>query len=144
MAASDSFSPLSIFAISTTLSSLLSNLIRVLDEMRAAGYTAPMTSLGSMAAEALQGMWSYPYRLLFPAVVLGGMIGWVGLIVPHIARMLTGPDNRLLLPVGALLGASVPGATRVLEFVTPPKPRYVAGFQYIPSAVVVETVFRKP
>lgn len=38
-------------------------------------------------------------------VVLGGMIGWVGLIVPHIARMLTGPDNRLLLPVGALLGA---------------------------------------
>lgn len=38
-------------------------------------------------------------------VVLGGMIGWVGLIVPHVARMLTGPDNRLLLPVGALLGA---------------------------------------
>lgn len=38
-------------------------------------------------------------------VVLGGMIGWVGLIVPHVARMLVGPDNRLLLPVGALLGA---------------------------------------
>jgi len=38
-------------------------------------------------------------------VVLGGIIGWVGLIVPHMARMLTGPDNRLLLPVGALLGA---------------------------------------
>lgn len=37
-------------------------------------------------------------------VVLGGMIGWVGLIVPHIARMLTGPDNRLLLPVAALMG----------------------------------------
>jgi len=38
-------------------------------------------------------------------VVLGGMIGWVGLIVPHIARMLVGPDNRLLLPVAALVGA---------------------------------------
>ncbi|NVN92127.1 MAG: iron ABC transporter permease [Desulfuromonadales bacterium] len=38
-------------------------------------------------------------------VVLGGMIGWVGLIIPHVARMLVGPDNRLLLPVGALLGA---------------------------------------
>ena len=38
-------------------------------------------------------------------VVLGGMIGWVGLIIPHLARLLVGPDNRLLLPVGALLGA---------------------------------------
>lgn len=38
-------------------------------------------------------------------VVIGGMIGWVGLIIPHVARMLVGPDNRLLLPVGALIGA---------------------------------------
>lgn len=53
--------------------------------------------------------------------------------------------GRLVARVmGALMGASVQGATRTLELVTPPKPRYVAGFQYIPSAVVVETVFRKP
>jgi iron complex transport system permease protein len=38
-------------------------------------------------------------------VVIGGMISWVGLIIPHLARMLVGPDNRLLLPVGALIGA---------------------------------------
>jgi len=38
-------------------------------------------------------------------VALGGMINWVGLIIPHIARMLVGPDNRLLLPVAALVGA---------------------------------------
>jgi iron complex transport system permease protein len=38
-------------------------------------------------------------------VVIGGLIGWVGLIIPHAARMLTGPDNRLLLPVSALIGA---------------------------------------
>jgi iron complex transport system permease protein len=38
-------------------------------------------------------------------VVIGGMIGWVGLIIPHVARMLVGPDNRLLLPVSALIGA---------------------------------------
>jgi iron complex transport system permease protein len=38
-------------------------------------------------------------------VVIGGMIGWVGLIIPHVARMLAGPDNRLLLPVSALIGA---------------------------------------
>lgn len=38
-------------------------------------------------------------------VVVGGVIGWVGLIVPHLARMLYGPDNTRLLPVSALLGA---------------------------------------
>lgn len=53
--------------------------------------------------------------------------------------------GRLVAKVmGALLGASVPGATSTVRLVTPPKPRYAAGFQYIPSAAVVETVFRKP
>jgi ABC-type cobalamin transport system permease subunit len=35
----------------------------------------------------------------------GGMIGWVGLLIPHIARMIVGPDNRILLPATALIGA---------------------------------------
>lgn len=39
-------------------------------------------------------------------VVIGGLIGWVGLIIPHVARMLVGPDNRLLMPVAALIGAT--------------------------------------
>ena len=38
-------------------------------------------------------------------VVLAGMVGWVGLVIPHIARMITGPDNRVLIPVSALIGA---------------------------------------
>jgi len=38
-------------------------------------------------------------------VVIAGAVGWVGLIIPHIARMLVGPDNSTLLPVSALLGA---------------------------------------
>lgn len=38
-------------------------------------------------------------------VALGGMISWVGLMIPHIARMLIGPDNRKLVPASALLGA---------------------------------------
>lgn len=38
------------------------------------GVNAPMTSLGSMASEALQGLYSYPYRLLFPAIILSVMI----------------------------------------------------------------------
>ncbi|MBS0356235.1 MAG: iron ABC transporter permease [Proteobacteria bacterium] len=38
-------------------------------------------------------------------VSLAGMIGWVGLIVPHIARLLVGPGNSRLLPASAGLGA---------------------------------------
>lgn len=39
-------------------------------------------------------------------VVIAGMIGWVGLIIPHIARFLVGANNRVLLPLCALLGAT--------------------------------------
>ena len=38
------------------------------------------------------------------AVAIGGMIGFVGLIVPHIVRLLIGPDHRWLLPASALTG----------------------------------------
>lgn len=39
-------------------------------------------------------------------VSAGGIIGFVGLIVPHACRMLFGPDHRLLLPASFLAGAS--------------------------------------
>jgi iron complex transport system permease protein len=35
-----------------------------------------------------------------------GIIGWVGLIVPHLVRMIVGPDNRLVIPLSASAGAS--------------------------------------
>lgn len=40
------------------------------------------------------------------AVSLAGIIGWVGLVVPHIARLLVGADFRKLLPASLLLGGS--------------------------------------
>ena len=40
------------------------------------------------------------------AVCMSGMIGWVGLVIPHIGRMITGNDNRRLIPVSMALGAS--------------------------------------
>lgn len=40
------------------------------------------------------------------AVCVSGTIGWVGLIIPHIVRMLVGNDNRVLLPVSLSLGGS--------------------------------------
>ncbi|HLR21528.1 MAG TPA: iron chelate uptake ABC transporter family permease subunit [Tissierellaceae bacterium] len=38
------------------------------------------------------------------AVSISGIIGFVGLIIPHIVRLLLGPDHRILLPASALLG----------------------------------------
>jgi iron complex transport system permease protein len=38
-------------------------------------------------------------------VAVSGIIGFVGLLVPHMVRMVTGPDNRRLIPVSALAGA---------------------------------------
>jgi iron complex transport system permease protein len=40
------------------------------------------------------------------AVSACGMVGWVGLVIPHVARMLVGPDHRDLLPATLSLGAS--------------------------------------
>ena len=54
------------------------------------------------------------YRMMFiaastllsaAAVCLGGLIGWVGLMVPHMARALTGADYGKLIPASAMLGA---------------------------------------
>ncbi len=39
-------------------------------------------------------------------VAVAGVVGWVGLVIPHIARMLVGPGFGRLLPVAALLGAA--------------------------------------
>lgn len=39
------------------------------------------------------------------AVCVSGIIGWIGLIIPHIGRMLVGNDNRLLIPASVSLGA---------------------------------------
>ncbi|MDA8446381.1 phage tail terminator protein [Paracidovorax valerianellae] len=46
--------------------------------------------------------------------------------------------------VGALAGAQVQGATKPLTLISPPPARYSAGFQYLPSAILATTVFRKP
>jgi iron complex transport system permease protein len=39
------------------------------------------------------------------SVAVSGIIGFVGLIIPHLVRLIIGPDHRLLLPASALSGA---------------------------------------
>lgn len=41
------------------------------------------------------------------AVAVSGIIGFVGLVIPHLIRLTLGPDHRLLIPASALLGAII-------------------------------------
>jgi iron complex transport system permease protein len=40
------------------------------------------------------------------SVSIAGIVGWIGLVIPHIARLLVGPDFRKLLPASILLGGA--------------------------------------
>jgi len=40
------------------------------------------------------------------AVSICGIVGWIGLVIPHVGRLLVGPDHKLLIPIVALVGAS--------------------------------------
>ena len=69
-------------------------------------------SLGEEEAQAL-GVRTEPTRWLVLALIglivsaqvaVSGVIGWIGLVVPHLARMLVGPDHRALLPGAMLAG----------------------------------------
>jgi len=76
-------------------------------------YSINLLALGDEEASAL-GVPVSRLRMLFlvmttlataAAVSVSGTIGWVGLVVPHIARLITGPDYRTLVTSSALLGA---------------------------------------
>lgn len=66
------------------------------DEARALGVDAPRLRLLVIAAATL---------ITASVVAIAGVVGWVGLVIPHIARMLVGPSFATLLPVAAILGA---------------------------------------
>jgi len=48
------------------------------------------------------------------AVAMSGLIGFVGLVVPHLVRLVTGPNARALLPLSAIYGAAFLGLADLL------------------------------
>ncbi|HEY8363716.1 MAG TPA: iron chelate uptake ABC transporter family permease subunit [Tissierellaceae bacterium] len=62
-------------------------------------------------------------------VSISGIIGFVGLIIPHIARILFGPDNRILLPASALIGG-------IFMVLTDTVARTVISFMEIPVGII--------
>jgi iron complex transport system permease protein len=76
--------------------------------------TLNLLSIGTEAAAARGVEVVTAHRLAFlsaslatgAAVSLGGPIGFIGIIVPHLVRLLVGSDHRIVLPASALFGAS--------------------------------------
>jgi iron complex transport system permease protein len=67
------------------------------DEARALGVDVARLRGGVIAAATL---------MTASVVAISGVIGWIGLMIPHIARMLVGPNFARLLPAAMLLGAA--------------------------------------
>jgi iron complex transport system permease protein len=67
------------------------------DEARALGVNTGRLRIVVVAAATL---------MTAAAVAISGIIGWVGLLVPHAARLLVGPDFGRLLPLAMLIGAA--------------------------------------
>lgn len=67
--------------------------------------TLDATSLGVNAGALRWVLIALVSLIVAAQVAVSGIVGWVGLVVPHCARMLVGPDHRRLLPTAALLGS---------------------------------------
>lgn len=67
------------------------------DEARTLGVNAKAVRVGIIVCATL---------ITAAAVSVSGLIGWVGLVIPHFARMVVGDDYRVMLPAAILLGGS--------------------------------------
>ena len=67
------------------------------EEARAIGINTTLIRLVVISSATL---------LTAASVSISGIIGWVGLVIPHFARMIVGADYRVLIPTSMLLGAS--------------------------------------
>lgn len=61
--------------------------------------------LGLDVARTRRRLVAFSALLVGAAVAFAGSIGFVGLVVPHVARMLVGPGHRWMLPLSGVLGA---------------------------------------
>jgi iron complex transport system permease protein len=102
--ASTNYEDLALIAVAIMPASVVIYLLR---------YQINILSLGEDKARALGSPVVLVQWIVFAAVAFisagvvatSGLIGWVGLVVPHAARALVGPDHGKLLPTSALIGA---------------------------------------
>jgi iron complex transport system permease protein len=66
----------------------------------------PAASLGVDVTRLRRNLFLVTSLMVGVAVAVSGVIGFVGLVVPHIVRLMVGSEHRRVLPVGVLFGAS--------------------------------------
>ena len=66
----------------------------------------PAASLGVDVRRLRRNLFVVTSLMAGVAVAVSGVIGFVGLVVPHIVRLMVGSDHRRVLPIGVLFGAS--------------------------------------
>jgi iron complex transport system permease protein len=66
----------------------------------------PAASLGVEVQRLRRNLFVVTSLMVGVAVAVSGIIGFVGLVVPHIVRLIVGSDHRRVLPVGVLFGAA--------------------------------------
>ena len=79
-----------------------------------AAHQGNLLSLGVDSAETRGLAVTYAQRSAFfsaslatgAAVSIGGPVGFIGIIVPHLVRLIVGSDHRVVLPASALFGAA--------------------------------------
>ena len=102
--AATSYSDLALMALAIVPPSILIFMLR---------YQINILSLGEEKARALGSPIERVQWIVYASVACisagvvatSGIVGWVGLVIPHLARGMVGPDHGRLLPVSALLGA---------------------------------------
>jgi iron complex transport system permease protein len=102
--ASTGYSDLALMALAIVPPSILIFMLR---------YQINILSLGEEKARALGSPIERVQWIVYASVACisagvvatSGIVGWVGLVIPHLARGMVGPDHGRLLPVSALLGA---------------------------------------
>ena len=68
--------------------------------------TEPAASLGVDVHRLRRNLFVVTSLMVGVAVAVSGVIGFVGLVIPHIVRLMVGSDHRRVLPVGVLFGAA--------------------------------------
>ena len=106
----------------------------------------PAASLGVDVARLRRNLFIVTSLMVGVAVAVSGVIGFVGLVVPHIVRLMVGSEHRRVLPVGALFGASfmVVGDLLARTIVSPQEMPIGVITSFIGAPTLIVLIRRRP
>jgi iron complex transport system permease protein len=106
----------------------------------------PAASLGIDVSRLRRNLFIVTSLMVGVTVAVSGVIGFVGLVVPHIVRLMVGSEHRRVLPVGVLFGASfmVVGDLLARTIVTPQEMPIGVITAFIGAPTLIVLIRRRP